>query len=170
MPDGDRDAFEGVDGAPAAPRYLNRELSWLDFNARVLALADDPAVPLLERAKFLAIFSQNLDEFFQVRVAGLKEQVIAGVGATAPDGRTPAQQLLEIRERVEELAARQEQIFLDGVAPALARRASASRPGTSSTRTTRSSSWRPSSSGSSRSSRRWPSTPATRSRTSPTCR
>ena len=89
MPDGDRDAFEGVD-APRPPlRYLNRELSWLDFNARVLALADDPAVPLLERAKFLAIFSQNLDEFFQVRVAGLKDQVAAGLGATAPDGRTP---------------------------------------------------------------------------------
>ena len=57
-------------------------------------------VPLLERAKFLAIFSQNLDEFFQVRVAGLKDQVAAGVGTTTPDGRTPAEQLAEIRERV----------------------------------------------------------------------
>jgi polyphosphate kinase len=103
-------------------RYLNRELSWLDFNARVLAQASDPAVPLLERAKFLAIFSQNLDEFFQVRVAGLKEQVIAGIGTTALDGRPPAQQLLEIRERVEELLLVQEQTFLDGVAPALADR------------------------------------------------
>ena len=71
------------------PRYRNRELSWLDFNARVLALADDERVPLLERAKFLAIFSQNLDEFFQVRVAGLKDQVAAGVGSASPDGRTP---------------------------------------------------------------------------------
>jgi polyphosphate kinase len=104
----------------AGTRYLNRELSWLDFNARVLALADDPEVPLLERAKFLAIFSQNLDEFFQVRVAGLKDQVAAGVGATSPDGRTPAQQLYEIRERVEELLTRQEEIFLQRVAPALA--------------------------------------------------
>ena len=120
MPDGERDAFEGDEAAPVAPRYLNRELSWLDFNARVLALADDEIVPLLERAKFLAIFSQNLDEFFQVRVAGLKEQVIAGIGVRSPDGRTPAQQLLEIRERVEELTTLQARTFLDRVAPALA--------------------------------------------------
>jgi polyphosphate kinase len=77
-------------------------------------------VPLLERAKFLAIFSQNLDEFFQVRVAGLKEQVIAGVGVLSPDGRTPGQQLLEIRERVEDLTTLQARTFLDRVAPALA--------------------------------------------------
>src|SRR5215207_8894787 len=94
-------------------RYLNRELSWLDFNARVLSLADRADVPLLERAKFLAIFSTNLDEFFQVRVAGLKDQVAANLGTTSPDGRTPAQQLLDVRERVEELVARQENIFLD---------------------------------------------------------
>jgi polyphosphate kinase len=102
------------------PRYLNRELSWLDFNARVLALAEDPAVPLLERAKFLAIFGQNLDEFFQVRVAGLKDQVAAGLITTSPDGRTPAQQLLEIRERVEGLVERHERTFLEQVAPELA--------------------------------------------------
>jgi polyphosphate kinase len=103
-----------------APRYLNRELSWLDFNERVLALAEDPRVPLLERAKFIAIFSQNLDEFFQVRVAGLKEQVSAGIGATSPDGRTPGQQLLEVRDRVERLVLRQQRLFLEGVVPALA--------------------------------------------------
>src|SRR4029450_8725956 len=62
-------------------RYLNRELSWLEFNARVLALADDPQVPLLERVKFLAIFSSNLDEFFQVRVAALKDMVAGKVGS-----------------------------------------------------------------------------------------
>ena len=78
------------------------------------------AVPLLERAKFLAIFSQNLDEFFQVRVAGLKEQVAAGLGSTTPDGRTPGQQLLEVRDRVERLVRRQQRLFLDGIVPALA--------------------------------------------------
>lgn len=104
----------------AVTRYLNRELSWLDFNARVLALAEDPSVPILERAKFLAIFSQNLDEFFQVRVAGLKDQVAAGLLTTSPDGRTPGQQLLEVADRVEELVARQERAFLEDVVPALA--------------------------------------------------
>jgi polyphosphate kinase len=99
---------------------LNRELAWLDFNARVLALADDEQVPLLERAKFLGIFASNLDEFFQVRVAGLKDQVAAGITALSPDGRTPAQQLLEVRERVEALVAEQERIFHDVVAPGLA--------------------------------------------------
>jgi polyphosphate kinase len=101
-------------------RYLNRELSWLDFNARVLALAGDASVPPLERAKFLAIFSQNLDEFFQVRVAGLKDQVAAGLTESGPDGMSPAQQLLEIRDQIESLVARQEAIFIEEVAPALA--------------------------------------------------
>ena len=101
-------------------RFFNRELSWLEFNARVLELGEDRSLPLLERAKYLAIFSQNLDEFFQVRVAGLKEQVAAGLGSHTPDGRTPAQQLLEIRDRVEGLVARQERTFLDDLVPALA--------------------------------------------------
>jgi polyphosphate kinase len=105
-------------GDPA--RYRNRELSWLDFNARVLALAEDDRVPLLERAKFLAIFGQNLDEFFQVRVAGLKDQVAAGVGGSSPDGRTAAQQLLDIRDRLDALLPRMQSAFLDQVAPALA--------------------------------------------------
>jgi polyphosphate kinase len=101
-------------------RYRNRELSWLDFNARVLALADDERVPLLERAKFLAIFCQNLDEFFQVRVAALKDQVAAGVASTSPDGRTPARQLLDIRDRLDVLLPRLQASFLDRVAPQLA--------------------------------------------------
>src|SRR5918995_3989893 len=102
-----------------AERYRNRELSWLDFNRRVLAMAEDERVPLLERAKFLAIFGQNLDEFFQVRVAGLKDQVAANLG-TSPDGRTPAQQLLDIRDRLDVLLPRMQAVFLDQVAPALA--------------------------------------------------
>ena len=109
-----------LDDVPDSPRYLNRELSWLDFNERVLALGADEAVPLLERAKFLAIFSENLDEFFQVRVAGLKEQVSAGLGVASPDGRTPGQQLIEVRERVEALVERQQRLFLDEIVPALA--------------------------------------------------
>ncbi len=114
--------FPAVDGAePDEPqRYRNRELSWLDFNARVLALCEDDGVPLLERAKFLAIFSTNLDEFFQVRVAGLKDQVAAGVGRSSPDGRTAGQQLLEIRDRLDLLLPHMQAVFLDQVAPALA--------------------------------------------------
>src|SRR6478752_9683614 len=86
-------------------RFINRELSWLDFDARVLALAADRHQPLLERAKFLAIFSQNLDEFFQVRVAGLKDQVAAGLGKTTSDGRNAVTQLSEIRERLLDMSA-----------------------------------------------------------------
>ena len=97
--------------------YLDRELSWLAFNARVLAQAEDPAVPLLERCKFLAIFSQNLDEFFRVRVAGLKDQVAAGVSGAA----SAAERLREIRALVDELVARQGRVFTNDVAPALAR-------------------------------------------------
>jgi polyphosphate kinase len=101
------------------PRYINRELSWLDFNARVLALAEDGETPLLERAKFLAIFSSNLDEFFQVRVAALHDKQAAGLGGPSPDGLTPAKQLRAIRSRVEALIARQAEIFLDEIVPAL---------------------------------------------------
>ena len=84
----------------------NIDKSWLDFDARVLSLADAPTVPLLERAKFLAIFASNLDEFFQVRVAGLKDQHAAGLGRVSADGLGPGQQLLAIRARVEDLLAR----------------------------------------------------------------
>jgi polyphosphate kinase len=103
-------------------RFLNRELSWLDFNARVLHLAEDENVPLLERAKFLAIFSTNLDEFFQVRVAGLKDQVAAGLSANTPDEIPPAEQLLDIRDRVEALSQHQQHLFLEQIVPMLAER------------------------------------------------
>src|SRR5690349_1089938 len=84
--------------------YLNRELSWLAFNARVLQQARDPRVPLLERIKFLAIFSANLDEFYMVRVAGLRRQVAAGVVQTPPDGLTPQEQLDAIDAEVSRLS------------------------------------------------------------------
>ncbi|MGH8896626.1 MAG: RNA degradosome polyphosphate kinase [Egibacteraceae bacterium] len=103
-----------------AARFLDRELSWLDFNARVLALAENPRVPLLERAKFLAIFSQNLDEFFQVRVAGLKDQLVIGLGATTPDGLSPAPALRAIGDRAKALLERQMRIFVGEFVPALA--------------------------------------------------
>jgi polyphosphate kinase len=103
----------------ADPRYLNRELSWLDFNARVLALTEDTAMPLLERAKFLAIFGQNLDEFFQVRVSGLKEQASAGVVVATPEGMTPGEQLSAIREQVAEQVARADAVLIEEILTAL---------------------------------------------------
>src|SRR5437763_9815402 len=108
---------EAVDADGA--ELLDRDLSWLEFNARVLALAGDPSVPLLERLKFLAIFSGNLDEFFMVRVAGLGGRVAAGLGAVTAGGLEPAAQLKAIRARVLELVAKQSGIFAD-LRPALA--------------------------------------------------
>src|SRR3990167_8452292 len=104
---------------PPAARFVNRELSWLDFNARVLALAEDQARPLLERTKFLAIFATNLDEFFEVRVSGLQEQVAAGVRTRSPDGLDPAETLRAIRDQVQALMERQTTTFTKDVAPAL---------------------------------------------------
>jgi len=106
---------------PPRERFLNRELSWLDFNARVLALAGDLTVPLLERVKFIAIFESNLDEFFQVRVAGLKDQLYAGVEKGSHDQRSPAEQLLAIRDDVLALGAERHRL-LDEVLPQLAER------------------------------------------------
>src|SRR5213080_4851422 len=83
--------------------YFNRELSWLEFNRRVLEEAQDPSVPLLERVKFLAIFSSNLDEFFMVRVAALKRRVHAGDQTAGPDGLTPTETTAAVAARVREL-------------------------------------------------------------------
>ena len=101
-------------------RLLNRETSWLDFNARVLALAENPEIPLLERARFLAIWATNLDDFFQIRVAGLKEQLAMGVRTPSADGLTPTQQLEAIRALVDEQYRRVSKLFLDDLAPAFA--------------------------------------------------
>ncbi|HSK07114.1 MAG TPA: RNA degradosome polyphosphate kinase, partial [Acidimicrobiia bacterium] len=100
--------------------FLNRELSWLDFNRRVLSLTARADFPLLEKVKFIAIWASNLDEFFQVRVAGLKEQVAHGVGFTPPDGLTPSQQLAAIRSEVDLQYEVISKHFLSEVAPALA--------------------------------------------------
>jgi polyphosphate kinase len=101
--------------------YMNRELSWLDFNNRVFSLTGREDFPLLEKTKFLAIWSSNLDEFFQVRVAGLKEQVAHGLRSATPDGLTPGQQLAAIRADVDAQYQEVSKRFLSEVAPALAK-------------------------------------------------
>jgi polyphosphate kinase len=104
----------------AESRLLNRELSWVEFNARVLDLASDETQPLLERVRFCSIFSSNLDEFFMVRVAGLKGQEAAGFGVRSADGMTPAQALAGIRARVMDLTTRQAKLWKRELRPALA--------------------------------------------------
>ena len=114
--------------APEAPArdlsdpelYINRELSWLDFNERVLALAREPGVPLLERCKFLAIFSSNLDEFFMVRVAAVQDALEAGRRPSTPDQLSREEVLARIAERVHELTAEQSRIWHEDLVPALA--------------------------------------------------
>ncbi len=118
-------ATQAATPAPAenplpADRYLNRELSWLDFNNRVLTLAADPSLPLLERAKFLAIFASNLDEFYMVRVAGLKRRDEMQLSVRSADGLSPREQLRLIGERTQQLATRHARIFLESVRPELA--------------------------------------------------
>ena len=126
--------LEAVAGVPVSPpartlapaselpddRYLNRELSWLDFNARVLALAEDPSQPLLERAKFLAIFASNLDEFYMVRVAGLKRRDETGLAVRSADGLSPREQLARIATRSQAIAEAHARVFLEHVRPELA--------------------------------------------------
>ncbi|MGH2976365.1 MAG: polyphosphate kinase 1 [Solirubrobacterales bacterium] len=99
--------------------YFNRELSWLDFNQRVLELAEDPAVPLLEQIRFCAIYASNLDEFFMVRVAGLFDQLDAGIDARGPDGLAPGEQIDAIQARVLELDRRLHGCFEGTLRPAL---------------------------------------------------
>ncbi|TXS16406.1 RNA degradosome polyphosphate kinase, partial [Streptomyces sp. adm13(2018)] len=101
-------------------RFLDRERSWLAFNERVLELAEDPTTPLLERANFLAIFASNLDEFFMVRVAGLKRRIATGVATRSASGLQPREVLDLIWTRSRELMARHAACFQQDVAPALA--------------------------------------------------
>jgi polyphosphate kinase len=113
---------EAAPDLEAAELYGNRELSWLDFNERVLELAEDESVPLLERVKFLAIYSANLDEFYMVRVAGLHDQVDAGIDARGPDGLSPSETIERISAKVRELTARLSRAWEQLIRPALAER------------------------------------------------
>ncbi|HVZ86905.1 MAG TPA: polyphosphate kinase 1 [Polyangia bacterium] len=109
-----------VDDPASAKLFINRELSWLGFNERVLEEARDPSVPLVERLKFLAIVASNLDEFFMVRVAGLKQQLSGNVAETPPDGLTPAEQLSAISTRTHAMVAELYRTWREEVAPRLA--------------------------------------------------
>ncbi len=105
---------------PSPDTLINRELGILEFQRRVLAQADDPDMPLLERLKFICIFSSNLDEFFEVRVAGLKEQIRANTPLRSPDGMTPSQQYRAVSETAHALVARQYELFNKEIIPELA--------------------------------------------------
>jgi len=115
------DFDEGMPDSSDLPveRFIDRELSWLSFNRRVLELAEDPSTPLLERVKFLAIFASNLDEFFMVRVAGLKRRIMTGIAVPNNTGRSPQDVLDGISERAHELQLRHAQAFHELVKPAL---------------------------------------------------
>ena len=113
-------ARERTEPSAVPERLINRELSWLDFNGRVLDLVADPSQPLLERVRFCSIFSSNLDEFFMVRVAGLLRQEVAGVSVHSVDGRSAQVLLNDVRDRVLDLGARQAAIWSDELRPALA--------------------------------------------------
>ena len=120
VPDGDLDETRYDTDLPA-DRFSNRELSWLAFNSRVLSLAEDPGRPLLERVKFLAIFASNLDEFYMVRMAGLKRRADMGLQVSSADGLSPREVLSVLAERTRDIAGRHARYFRDTLQPALAR-------------------------------------------------
>jgi polyphosphate kinase len=107
------------DTGDSASRYFARQLSDLDFNDRLLDLVADTDIPLLERVKFLVLFSERIDEFFQVQVAGLRRQVVAGIKSPALNGATPEELLLDVRSSLERMVRRQESLLLEEVSPAL---------------------------------------------------
>src|SRR3954463_620283 len=101
--------------------FINRELSWLAFNQRVLEEAQDPTQPLIERVKFLTIFSSNLDEFFEIRVAGIKQQIESETSDVGPDGLSPTELFDRIQKRVRELVGTQYSLWNNEIAPLLAK-------------------------------------------------
>ena len=121
VPDGDLVGEPDTSADLPSGRFNNRELSWLAFNERVLALAEDDRQPLLERMKFLAIFASNLDEFYMVRIAGLKRRADMGLQVASPDGLTPREVLAALGDRTATLVERHARCFLDQVEPALER-------------------------------------------------
>ncbi|MGN6609577.1 MAG: RNA degradosome polyphosphate kinase, partial [Jatrophihabitans sp.] len=120
VPDGDLDSAGTPSADLPADRFSNRELSWLAFNERVLALARDTEQPLLERMKFLAIFASNLDEFYMVRVAGLKRRAQTGLGVVSADGLSPREVLAALATRTRTLAVEHAKLFSDDIQPLLA--------------------------------------------------
>src|SRR5256886_3664053 len=99
--------------------FINRELSWLEFNRRVLEEAQDPTQPLIERVKFLTIFSSNLDEFFEIRVAGIKQQIESETSDVGPDGLSPTETFHAIQRTAHEMVATEHALWKDELAPAL---------------------------------------------------
>ncbi|MCU1531287.1 MAG: degradosome polyphosphate kinase, partial [Arthrobacter sp.] len=110
----------GPEGDFSPERFLDRELSWLAFNSRVLELAEDPNLFLLERVSFLSIFASNLDEFFIVRVAGLKRRIATGLAVPSPAGLSPVQVLEQIGEAAHQLQQRHARVYAEQIRPALA--------------------------------------------------
>lgn len=119
LPQPDPESRTGRFSAPE--NFINRELSWIEFNRRVLEEAQDPTQPLIERVKFLVIFSSNLDEFFEIRVAGIKQQIESETSDVGPDGMSPTEIFNAIQRKVRELVATQYALWNDELTPALAR-------------------------------------------------
>src|SRR4030081_1148851 len=126
----DEPVAPAVSGGPEVPpdegslkhkNFINRELSWLEFNRRVLEEAQDPTQPLIERVKFLTIFSGNLDEFFEIRVAGIKQQIESETSDVGPDGLSPTELFNAIQRTVNELVATEYALWKDDLTPLLAK-------------------------------------------------
>src|SRR4030081_1078114 len=126
----DEPVAPAVSGGPEVPpdegslkhkNFINRELSWLEFNRRVLEEAQDPTQPLIERVKFLTIFSSNLDEFFEIRVAGIKQQIESEMSEVGADGLSPTETFESIQRIVRELVATQYALWNTELLPALAK-------------------------------------------------